>query len=241
MEKDCKYENGEEVEGGMEKVIGCGGGVLDSVEEIGKGLGDDGKFGSRISNKVSEVKGIIDKEIWDRSGGDEEVSEKFSELSSSVNGRVSEVRSLVRESGCELLRKGEGEDELIGKNSGNIEGKVELIEGLESNKNSGYVEMKEVLNREIEGRKGEDIGIEGKVDKNREDVSREGNEGIGGDKVVEDNIDGEEGGRIGGDNGVGKGMDKEMEDRKGGDRGVENKFNDMSNGLDEGVEKEEGS
>ena len=41
------------------------------------------------------------------------------------------------------------------------------VGGLQSNQNTGYLEIKELLNTEIEARKAEDIRIEAKVDKNR--------------------------------------------------------------------------
>ena len=59
------------------------------------------------------------------------------------------------------------------------------------------------------------------------------------DKVLQDNIDAEEAARIAADNALGKRIDKEIEDRKAADTALENKFNDITNGLDERLQKEE--
>ena len=116
---------------------------------------------------------------------------------------------------------------------------MELIQGLQSNQNTGYLEIKELLNTEIEARKAEDIRIEAKVDKNTQDLTTERNERIAADKVLQDNIDAEEAARIAADNALGKRIDKEIEDRKAADTALENKFNGITNGLDERLQKEE--
>ena len=95
------------------------------------------------------------------------------------------------------------------------------------------------MNTEIEARKAEDIRIEAKVDKNTQDLTTERNERIAADKVLQDNIDAEEAARIAADNALGKRIDKEIEDRKAADTALENKFNDITNGLDERLQKEE--
>jgi hypothetical protein len=92
---------------------------------------------------------------------------------------------------------------------------------------------------EIEARKAEDIRIEAKVDKNTQDLTTERNERIAADKVLQDNIDAEEAARIAADNALGKRIDKEIEDRKAADTALENKFNGITNGLDERLQKEE--
>ena len=95
------------------------------------------------------------------------------------------------------------------------------------------------MNTEIEARKAEDIRIEAKVDKNTQDLTTERNERIAADKVLQDNIDAEEAARIAADNALGKRIDKEIEDRKAADTALENKFNGITNGLDERLQKEE--
>ena len=188
---------------------------------------------------MTELKGIIDKEISDRTAADEQVTQKFTELSTTLNATVSELRTFVTETRSELLTKAQAQDELIAKNTANIQRNLELIQGLQSNQNTGYLEIKELLNTEIEARKAEDIRIEAKVDKNTQDLTTERNERIAADKVLQDNIDAEEAARIAADNALGKRIDKEIEDRKAADTALENKFNGITNGLDERLQKEE--
>ena len=239
LENDSNYQNAEQVEAAIQKVIGSAPGVLDTLEEIAKALGDDPNFATTITNKLTELKGIIDKEISDRTAADEQVTQKFTELSTTLNATVSELRTFVTETRSELLTKAQAQDELIAKNTANIQRNLELIQGLQSNQNTGYLEIRELLNTEIEARKAEDIRIEAKVDKNTQDLTTERNERIAADKVLQDNIDAEEAARIAADNALGKRIDKEIEDRKAADTALENKFNGITNGLDERLQKEE--
>lgn len=238
LENDSNYQNAEQVEAAIQKIIGSAPGVLDTLEEIAKALGDDPNFATTITNKLTELKGIIDKEISDRTAADEQVTQKFTELSTTLNATVSELRTFVTETRSELLTKTQAQDELIAKNTANIQRNLELIQGLQSNQNTGYLEIKELLNTEIEARKAEDIRIEAKVDKNTRDLTTERNERIAADKVLQDNIDAEEAARIAADNALGKRIDKEIEDRKAADTALENKFG-ITNGLDERLQKEE--
>lgn len=239
LENDSNYQNAEQVEAAIQKIIGSAPGVLDTLEEIAKALGDDPNFATTITNKLTELKGIIDKEISDRTAADEQVTQKFTELSTTLNATVSELRTFVTETRSELLTKTQAQNELIAKNTANIQRNLELIQGLQSNQNTGYLEIKELLNTEIEARKAEDIRIEAKVDKNTQDLKTESEERKAADKVLQDNIDAEEAARIAADDALGKRIDKEIEDRKAADTALENKFNDISNGLDERLQKEE--
>lgn len=239
LENDSNYQNAEQVEAAIQKVIGSAPGVLDTLEEIAKALGDDPNFATTITNKLTELKGIIDKEISDRTAADEQVTQKFTELSTTLNATVSELRTFVTETRSELLTKTQAQDELIAKNTANIQRNLELIQGLQSNQNTGYLEIKELLNTEIEARKAEDIRIEAKVDKNTQDIKTESEERKAADKVLQDNIDAEEAARIAADDALGKRIDKEIEDRKAADTALENKFNGITNGLDERLQKEE--
>jgi hypothetical protein len=239
LENDSNYQNAEQVEAAIQKIIGSAPGVLDTLEEIAQALGDDPNFATTITNKLTELKGIIDKEISDRTAADEQVTQKFTELSTTLNATVSELRTFVTETRSELLTKTQAQDELIAKNTANIQRNLELIQGLQSNRNTGYLEIKELLNTEIEARKAEDIRIEAKVDKNTQDLKTESEERKAADRVLQDNIDAEEAARIAADDALGKRIDKEIEDRKAADTALENKFNGITNGLDERLQKEE--
>lgn len=239
LENDSNYQNAEQVEAAIQKVIGSAPGVLDTLEEIAKALGDDPNFATTITNKLTELKGIIDKEISDRTEADEQVTQKFTELSTTLNATVSELRTFVTETRSELLTKAQAQDELIAKNTANIQRNLELIQGLQSNQNTGYLEIKELLNTEIEARKAEDIRIEAKVDKNTQDLTTERNERIAADKVLQDNIDAEEAARIAADNALGKRIDKEIQDRKDADTALDNKFTNVTNDHETRLQAEE--
>ena len=239
LKNDSNYQNAEQVEAAIQKIIGSAPGVLDTLEEIAKALGDDPNFATTITNKLTELKGIIDKEISDRTAADEQVTQKFTELSTTLNATVSELRTFVTETRSELLTKAQAQDELIAKNTANIQRNLELIQDLQGNQDTGYLEIKKLLNIEIEARKAEDIRIEAKVDKNTQDLKTESEERKAADKVLQDNIDAEEAARIAADDALGKRIDKEIENRKAADTALENKFKGITNGLDERLQKEE--
>ena len=239
LENDSNYQNAEQVEAAIQKIIGSAPGVLDTLEEIAKALGDDPNFATTITNKLTELKGIIDKEISDRTAADEQVTQKFTELSTTLNATVSELRTFVTETRSELLTKAQAQDGLIAKNTANIQRNLELILEFQGNQSTGYLEIRELLNTEIEARKAADIRIEAKVDKNTQDLTTERNERIAADKILQDNIDAEEAARIAADNALGKRIDKEIQDRKAADTALENKFNGITKGLDERLQKEE--
>lgn len=239
LENDSNYQNAEQVEAAIQKVIGSAPGVLDTLEEIAKALGDDPNFATTITNKLTELKGIIDKEISDRTAADEQVTQKFTELSITLNTTVSELRTFVTETRSELLTKTQAQDELIAKNTANIQRNLELIQGLQNNQSTGYLEIKGLLNTEIEARKAEDIRIEAKVDKNTQDLTTERNERIAADKVLQDNIDAEEAARIAADNALGKRIDKEIQDRKDADTALDNKFTNVTNDHETRLQAEE--
>lgn len=241
LENDSNYQNAEQVEAAIQKVIGSAPGVLDTLEEIAKALGDDPNFATTITNKLTELKGIIDKEISDRTAADEQVTQKFTELSTTLNATVSELRTFVTETRSELLTKTQAQDELIAKNTANIQRNLELIQGLQSNQNTGYLEIKELLNTEIEARKAEDIRIEAKVDKNTQDLTTERNERIAADKVLQDNIDAEEAARIAEDKKINNRIDKEIQDRTDADTALDNKFTAITNDHEERLVAEEGT
>ena len=241
LENDSNYQNAEQVEAAIQKVIGSAPGVLDTLEEIAKALGDDPNFATTITNKLTELKGIIDKEISDRTAADEQVTQKFTELSTTLNATVSELRTFVTETRSELLTKAQAQDELIAKNTANIQRNLELIQGLQSNQNTGYFEIKELLNIEIEARKAEDIRIEAKVDKNTQDLKTESEERKAADKVLQDNIDAEEAARIAEDKKINARIDKEIQDRKDADTALDNKFTAITNDHEERLVAEEGT
>lgn len=241
LENDSNYQNAEQVEAAIQKVIGSAPGVLDTLEEIAKALGDDPNFATTITNKLTELKGIIDKEISDRTAADEQVTQKFTELSTTLNATVSELRTFVTETRSELLTKAQAQDELIAKNTANIQRNLELIQLLQSNQNTGYLDIKERLNTEIEARKAEDIRIEAKVDKNTQDLTTERNERIAADKVLQDNIDAEEAARIAEDKKINARIDKEIQDRTDADTALDNKFTAITNDHEERLVAEEGT
>lgn len=239
LENDSHYQNAEQVEAAIQRIIGSAPEVLDTLGEIAKALGDDPNFATTMTQKLTELTTKLETETQNRIDGDEGLETRLINLGNSINGVVEDLRTYVTETRTELLARANNQDALINQNSANIQRNLELIQGLQNNQSTGYLEIKELLNTEIEARKAEDIRIEAKVDKNTQDLTTERNERIAADKVLQDNIDAEEAARIAADNALGKRIDKEIKDRKAADTALENKFNDITNGLDERLQKEE--
>ena len=239
LENDSNYQNAEQVEAVIQKVIGSAPGILDTLEEIAQALGNDPNFATTMTQKLTELTTKLETETQNRIDGDDGLETRLTNLGNSINNVVEGLRTYVTETRTELLARANNQDALINQNSANIQRNLELIQGLQNNQSTGYLEIKELLNTEIEARKAEDIRIEAKVDKNTQDLTTERNERIAADKVLQDNIDAEEAARIAADNALGKRIDKEIQDRKDADAALDNKFNDITNGLDERIRKEE--
>ena len=239
LENDSHYQNAEQVEAAIQKIIGSAPEVLDTLGEIAKALGDDPNFATTMTQKLTELTTNLETETQNRINGDDGLETRLINLGNSVNRVVEDLRTYVTETRTELLARANNQDALINKNSANIQRNLELIQGLQNNQSTGYLEIKELLNTEIEARKAEDIRIEAKVDKNTQDLKTESEERKAADKVLQDNIDAEEAARIAADDALGKRIDKEIEDRKAADTALENKFNGITNGLDERLQKEE--
>ena len=239
LENDSNYQNAEQVEAAIQKIIGSAPEVLDTLGEIAKALGDDPNFATTMTQKLTELTTKLETETQNRIDGDEGLETRLINLGNSINNVVEDLRTYVTETRTELLARTNNQDALINQNSANIQRNLELIQGLQNNQSTGYLEIKELLNTEIEARKAEDIRIEAKVDKNTQDLTTERNERIAADKVLQDNIDAEEAARIAADNALGKRIDKEIQDRKDADTALDNKFTNVTNDHETRLQAEE--
>ena len=239
LENDSHYQNAEQVEAAIQKIIGSAPEVLDTLEEIAKALGDDPNFATTMTQKLTELTTKLETEIQNRIEGDDGLETRLINLGNSINRVIEDLRTYVTETRTELLARANNQDALINQNSANIQRNLELIQGLQNDQGTGYLEIKELLNTEIEARKAEDIRIEAKVDKNTQDLTTERNERIAADKVLQDNIDAEEAARIAADNALGKRIDKEIQDRKDADTALDNKFTNVTNNHETRLQAEE--
>ena len=239
LENDSHYQNAEQVEAAIQKIIGSAPEVLDTLGEIAKALGDDPNFATTMTQKLTELTTKLETEIQNRIEGDDGLETRLINLGNSINRVIEDLRTYVTETRTELLARANNQDALINQNSANIQRNLELIQGLQNNQSTGYLEIKELLNTEIEARKAEDIRIEAKVDKNTQDLTTERNERIAADKVLQDNINAEEAARIAADNALGKRIDKEIQDRKDADTALDNKFTNVTNDHETRLQAEE--
>ena len=239
LENDSHYQNAEQVEAAIQKIIGSAPEVLDTLGEIAKALGDDPNFATTMTQKLTELTTKLETEIQNRIEGDDGLETRLINLGNSISRVIEDLRTYVTETRTELLARANNQDALINQNSANIQRNLELIQGLQNNQSTGYFEIKELLNTEIEARKAEDIRIEAKVDKNTQDLTTERNERIAADKVLQDNIDAEEAARIAADNALGKRIDKEIQDRKDADTALDNKFTNVTNDHETRLQAEE--
>ena len=239
LENDSHYQNAEQVEAAIQKIIGSAPEVLDTLGEIAKALGDDPNFATTMTQKLTELTTKLETEIQNRIEGDDGLETRLINLGNSISRVTEDLRTYVTETRTELLARANNQDALINQNSANIQRNLELIQGLQNNQSTGYLEIKGLLNTEIEARKAEDIRIEAKVDKNTQDLTTERNERIAADKVLQDNIDAEEAARIAADNALGKRIDKEIQDRKDADTALDNKFTNVTNDHETRLQAEE--
>ena len=215
---DSGFQTEAEVEAAIQKIIGSAPGVLDTLEEIAKALGDDPNFATTITQKLNELTTKIETETEKRVEGDEALDTKLTTLSTTLTKTVEDLRTYVTETRTELLARANNQDALINQNSANIQRNLELIQGIQNNISGSYLEVKALLETEIAARKAEDIRLEAKIDKNSTDLATEAEERKAADKALQDDLDAEEAARIAADAALGVRIDTEIAERKAADK-----------------------
>ena len=238
---DSDFQNSEQVEAAIQKIIGSAPEVLDTLAEIAKALGDDPNFATTMTAKLTELENKLTAEKNLREQGDNTLQQSFTNLSTTLTTTVNELRTFVSETRTELLTSLNATNALVTQNTANIQRNLELIQGIQDNVNGGYTAITDLLNNEIAARKAEDIRLEAKIDQNTSDLNTEREERKAADKVLQDNIDAEEAARVAADNALGKRIDKEIQDRTDADTALDNKFTVITDDHEERLEAEEGT
>lgn len=215
---DSGFQTEAEVEAAIQKIIGSAPGVLDTLEEIAKALGDDPNFATTITQKLNELTTKIETETEKRVEGDTALDTKLTTLSTTLTKTVEDLRTYVTETRTELLARANNQDALINQNSANIQRNLELIQGIQNNISGSYLEVKALLETEIAARKAEDIRLEAKIDKNSTDLATEAEERKAADKALQDALDAEEAARTAADAALGVRIDTEIAERKAADK-----------------------
>ena len=215
---DSGFQTEAEVEAAIQKIIGSAPGVLDTLEEIAKALGDDPNFATTMTQKLNELTTKIETETEKRVEGDEALDTKLTTLSTTLTKIVEDLRTYVTETRTELLARANNQDALINQNSANIQRNLELIQGIQNNISGSYLEVKALLETEIAARKAEDIRLEAKIDKNSTDLATEAEERKAADKALQDALDAEEAARTAADAALGVRIDTEIAERKAADK-----------------------
>lgn len=219
---DSGFQTEAEVEAAIQKIIGSAPGVLDTLEEIAKALGDDPNFATTMTQKLNELTTKIETETEKRVEGDAALDAKLTTLSTTLTKTVEDLRAYVTETRTELLARANNQDALITQNEANIQRNLELIQGIQNNISGSYLEVKVLLETEIAARKAEDIRLEGKIDQNTADLGTEREERKAADKALQDALDAEEAARTAADTALGVRIDTETSERKAADTTLQN-------------------
>lgn len=238
---DSDFQNAEQVEAAIQKIIGSAPEVLDTLAEIAKALGDDPNFAATMTAKLTELENKLTAEKNLREQGDDNLQQSFTNLSTTLTTTVNDLRTFVSETRTELLTSLNATNALVNQNSANIQRNLELIQGIQDNVNGNYTAIKDLLESEIAARKSEDIRLEAKIDQNTSDLNTEREERIAADKVLQDNIDAEEAARIAEDKKINARIDKEIQDRTDADTALDNKFTNITDDHEERLVAEEGT
>ena len=218
---DSGFQTEAEVEAAIQKIIGSAPGVLDTLEEIAKALGDDPNFATTMTQKLNELTTKIETETEKRVEGDAALDAKLTTLSTTLTKTVEDLRTYVTETRTELLARANNQDALITQNAANIQRNLELIQGIQNNISGSYLEVKALLETEIATRKAEDIRLEGKIDQNTADLGTEREERMAADKALQDALDAEEAARTAADAALGVRIDTETAERKAADKALQ--------------------
>lgn len=214
---DSGFQTAEEVEAAIQKIIGSAPGVLDTLEEIAKALGDDPNFATTMTQKLTELTAKIETETQNRISGDEALETKLTTLSTTLTKTVEDLRTYVTETRTELLARANNQDALITQNSANIQRNLELIQGIQNNISGSYLEVKALLETEIATRKAEIVRVEGLINDTNQALTTETEERKAADKELQDNLDAEEAARVAADTALGVRIDTETSERKAAD------------------------
>jgi hypothetical protein len=215
---DSGFQTEAEVEAAIQKIIGSAPGVLDTLEEIAKALGDDPNFATTMTQKLTELTTKLETETQNRIDGDAALDTKLTTLGTNLTKIVEDLRTYVTETRTELLARANNQDALITQNAANIQRNLELIQGIQNNISGSYLEVKALLETEIAARKAEDIRLEGKIDQNTADLGTEREERKAADKALQDALDAEEAARTAADTALGVRIDTEIAERKAADK-----------------------
>ena len=215
---DSGFQTEAEVEAAIQKIIGSAPGVLDTLEEIAKALGDDPNFATTMTQKLNELTTKIETETEKRVEGDAALDAKLTTLSTTLTKTVEDLRTYVTETRTELLARANNQDALITQNAANIQRNLGLIQDIQNNISGSYLEVKALLETEIAARKAEDIRLEGKIDQNTADLGTEREERMAADKALQDALDAEEAARTAADDALGVRIDTEIAERKAADK-----------------------
>lgn len=219
---DSGFQTAEEVEAAIQKIIGSAPGVLDTLEEIAKALGDDPNFATTMTQKLTELTAKIETETQNRISGDEALETKLTTLSTTLTKTVEDLRTYVTETRTELLARANNQDALITQNSANIQRNLELIQGIQNNFSGSYLEVKALLETEIAARKAEIVRVEGLINDTNQALTTETEERKAADKELQDNLDAEEAARTAADTALGVRIDTETSERKAADTTLQN-------------------
>jgi hypothetical protein len=219
---DSGFQTAEEVEAAIQKIIGSAPGVLDTLEEIAKALGDDPNFATTMTQKLTELTAKIETETQNRVSGDEALETKLTTLSTTLTKTVEDLRTYVTETRTELLARANNQDALITQNSANIQRNLELIQSIQNNISGSYLEVKALLETEIAARKAEIVRVEGLINDTNQALTTETEERKAADKELQDNLDAEEAARTAADTALGVRIDTETSERKAADTTLQN-------------------
>lgn len=215
---DSGFQTAEEVEAAIQKIIGSAPGVLDTLEEIAKALGDDPNFATTMTQKLTELTTKLETETQNRIDGDAALDTKLTTLGTNLTKIVEDLRTYVTETRTELLARANNQDALINQNSANIQRNLELIQGIQNNLSGSYLEVKALLETEVAARKAEITRVEGLITETNQALTTETEERKAADKELQDNLDAEEAARVAADTALGVRIDTEIAERKAADK-----------------------
>ena len=215
---DSGFQTAEEVEAAIQKIIGSAPGVLDTLEEIAKALGDDPNFATTMTQKLTELTTKLETETQNRIDGDAALDTKLTTLSTNLTKIVEDLRTYVTETRTELLARANNQDALINQNSANIQRNLELIQGIQNDSSGSYLEVKALLETEVAARKAEITRVEGLITETNQALTTETEERKAADKELQDNLDAEEAARVAADTALGVRIDTEIAERKSADK-----------------------
>lgn len=110
---DCDFQNSEQVNAAIEKVIGSAPDVLDTLEEIAKALGDDPNFAATMTKKLAAITEDLNEEVERATAAETQLQTNIDNLGTQTDTKLTQLSNQFQQKlNAEAQTRGEMDTQL---------------------------------------------------------------------------------------------------------------------------------